>query len=248
MPRIFFPDLPIDITPGTSINAKEEVAHYLYSVLRVRAGQSITVFGPGGVSVTAEVVSVRRGRVGLQVLEALPVREDTGPDIVLVQGLLKGAKMDMVIQKAVELGASRIVPVITQRSQVRQTRKGARWSKIAQEAARQCGRTSVPGLGDPIEFSRFLDNAEGEDGLNGFVFYEDEQRVISPGDRRGSSVVHVLVGPEGGLVDNEVAAAAAAGFVPRGLGSNILRAETAAIASLAIVRFIESPAPASPAP
>ncbi len=237
MPRLFLPFISAELSPGAAITVTGDEARYLNNVLRMHRGDTLEVFGPEGVSAITRISGVRKGEVRLEVLEVLPARPDTGNGIILLQGLLKkSAKMDMVIEKATELGVSAIVPVITQRSQLKRTGKLERWKKIALEAARQSGRTSTPVIHEPLEFMKFIEGAGG--GMEGFIFYEEEGRGLSTDDALPAEGLHVVIGPEGGFAPEEVDAAKRAGLEARGLGTNILRAETAAIAALAILGFL----------
>ncbi len=238
MPRLFLTSLSKDLIPGAVFNVKGADARYLSSVLRMKRGQELTVFGPDGFSVATEIASVNKGDIRLEVRELLPERTEPDTGMVLVQGILKGSKMEMVIQKAVELGVREVIPVVTERSQVRTTRKLDRWSRIAGEAARQCGRTITPKVRKPEEFIHFLNQHAKSRGLQGYIFHEAASRTLAPGDRLGSEDIYVAIGPEGGFTSDEVAYAEGIGLSPRGLGHNILRAETAAIAALAIVGFL----------
>ena len=238
MPRLFLPFTSKTLTPGTIITVEGDEARYLNNVLRLRRGDTLAVFGPEGVSLSTRVSGVRRGEVKLEVLDVHPLREQTQNGIILVQGLLKkGSKMDLVIEKATELGVSAIVPVITQRSQLKGTGKLERWQKIARQAARQAGRTTTPEISEPQEFMGFIEGAHGK--IDGFIFYEEEGRELSADDAPAPEGAHVVIGPEGGFTPGEVVAAKGAGLKARGLlGPNILRAETASIAAVALVRFL----------
>ncbi len=237
MPRLFLPFISTDLSSGAVITVTGDEARYLNNVLRMRRGDTLTVFGPEGTSADTRISGVRKGEVKLEVLVVLPARRNTENGIILVQGLLKkSSKMDLVIEKATELGVSAIVPVITQRSQLKKTGKLERWRKIALEAARQSGRTSTPDIHEPLEFMKFIAGAEGK--MDGFIFYEEESRDISSDDALAPEGLHVMIGPEGGFLPEEVDAAKEAGLEARGLGTNILRSETAAIAALAIVGFL----------
>ncbi len=233
---MFLTFISTDLSPGAQISVTGDEARYLNNVLRMRRGDTLTVFGPEGFSASTRISGVSKGEVKLEVLDVLPSRGDTENGIILVQGLLKkGAKMELVIEKATELGVSAIVPVITKRSQLKRVGKLERWNKIALEAARQSGRTSTPQIHEPIEFMRFID---GAGNIDGFIFYEDETRQLSTNDAMALEDTHVVIGPEGGFAPEEVDAALGVGLKTRGLGPNILRAETAAISAVTLVRFL----------
>ena len=236
MPRLYLSSISANLTPSESITVTGDEARYLNNVLRMHRGDSLTIFGPEGISASTRIAGVSKGEVKLEVLEVLPSRGETENGIVLVQGLLKkGAKMELVIEKATELGVSAIVPVITSRSQLKRVGKLERWNKIALAATRQSGRTTTPEIHEPVEFKRFI---EGAGKIKGFIFYEDETRALSRDDTLTLEGFHVVIGPEGGFAQEEVEVALNAGLTARGLGSNILRAETAAISAITLVRFL----------
>jgi 16S rRNA (uracil1498-N3)-methyltransferase len=238
MPRLFLSAISAGITPGSSITVTGDEARYLNNVLRMHRGDALIVFGPDGVSASTRLTGVSKGEVKLEVLEILPSRTETESGIVLVQGLLKkGSKMELVIEKATELGVSAIVPVITRRSQLKRVGKLERWNRIALEAARQSGRTTTPHIHEPVEFKKFIEGVD--DKLKGFIFYEEESDDLKITDRPLPENPYILIGPEGGFTSSEVEQAKAVGFISRSLGQNILRAETAAISALTLVSFLK---------
>jgi 16S rRNA (uracil1498-N3)-methyltransferase len=233
MPRIF-----VDTQPqNNAFVLAGEDAHYVSAVLRARPADLITIVGPTGSVYHTRVVSVAKGRVEAEVLEIFPSVPEPAHGIVLLAGMLKGKKMDLVVQKAVELGVMRIVPLVTERAQVRETRKSARWQTISREAARQCGRTVVPEVEKPQQYDEFFSSCKG--ALAGFIFWEEGGEPLGADVLpTGGQDVYVCIGPEGGLTPEEVDVARAAGLRVVGLGPRILRAETAAITGVALVQFL----------
>src|SRR5262249_24407597 len=161
--------------------------------------------------------------------------------LALLIGLLKGEKMDWVVQKATELGVARVVPVATTHGVVkldaeRAASRRERWTRIAEEAAKQCGRADLPEIAEVSAFAEAVAAARGWK----LLLHEAERgqplRAALPAS--APEVVTVAVGPEGGFAPDEVAAARAAGFAVSGLGPRVLRAETAAIAALAVLGFV----------
>lgn len=239
MRRLFFPL----IASTREIRIAGEKAHYLSAVLRCRKGDEFIFFDAQGISYKAIVKGITRNEVFAEI--AGVVQSDTEPllNIVLIQGLLKGEKMDLVIQKTTELGVREIVPTITERSQVRETRKIDRWRKIAEDAARQCGRTGVPIIHEPF----FMNALFTQDSLfgshltdrKGLLFWEEEGTGLSKAldGLKGSGSIVIAVGPEGGFTREEVRLAESRGFLTASLGKRILRAETAAVSAMAIVQF-----------
>lgn len=159
-------------------------------------------------------------------------------DIILVQGLLKGEKMDFVIQKATELGVSAIIPVSTVRSQLRETRKLPRWKKIAEEASRQSGRAKIPEIFESFSFKDIFDIPVLISG-KGIIFWEQggEKLPALTSKLSNTDKIFLIIGPEGGFSEEEVLFASDKGFFTATLGSRILRAETASIAAVSIIQF-----------
>ncbi|GAB4387477.1 MAG: 16S rRNA (uracil(1498)-N(3))-methyltransferase [Thermodesulfovibrionales bacterium] len=234
MPRVYVHSIPRE---GESARLDGEEARYLASVLRLAEGDEVALFDSAGGRGKASISEIGKRSVVLRVTEALAPEPEPPGGIVLIQGILKGQKMDLVVQKATELGVRRIVPVVTERSQVRETRKGQRWRKVALEAARQSGRAAVPEVRDPVALEEFLGASSP---LRGLIFWEEGGLPLREAfeGARGEGVVHAAIGPEGGFSRGEVELARERGLVVATLGSRILRAETAAIAAVALVGFL----------
>jgi 16S rRNA (uracil1498-N3)-methyltransferase len=218
-----------------------EPHHYVTHVLRLTAGDDVVVFDGNGREAEARIGTIARDWL---TLEVLPARDGKrGAQISLLVGLLKGDKMDLVVQKAGELGAARLIPLATTRAVAklpegeRGAAKLARWRKIALEAARQCGRA------DALEVTA-VDSLEGAlrlvaPGSYRILFHEGARAValrdVLPPERPAE--VAVVIGPEGGLTDEEIDHARTAGFVLAGLGPRVLRAETAVLTALAVLGY-----------
>lgn len=233
------------IEPSISNTVEELVVsgdnlHYLRNVLRVKNGDEVEVLdGRGGVY-RGVVETIGKRELVIRLL-GRETPEDTEPavNIYLLQPLLKGEKMDLVIQKTTELGIKGIIPVITENSVPRSTRKIDHWRKVAKEAVRQCGRTEVPEVTDvmgleeaicivPDESKRYLFYEKGGKNLGDVVIEKESKK----------SPIYLLTGPEGGLSEREVAISVSSGFETIHLGSRILRAETAPIVAVALLMFM----------
>jgi 16S rRNA (uracil1498-N3)-methyltransferase len=254
LPRIFLPTADFR---EDQISITGEKAHYLVSVLRCQKGGDLTIIDAQGNCLETILKKCDKREVIAQVMEISPCNLESHLDIVLVQGMLKGEKMDMVIQKTTELGVKEIIPVTTERGQIRETRKIVRWRKIAEEAARQSGRSVVPVVHEPVELSGFLTGFESDryggpetrkgKAINGFIFWEEtglslndakKEISISLLPQKAGPPVYLLIGPEGGFTKEEVNLAEEKGLIVISLGRRILRAETAAISAVTLIQFL----------
>jgi len=264
MPRLYLPIIHIERNP---ISITDEKARYLISVLRCRKGDDLVIFDGKGNCYRTTILKADRREVITEVIEKFPCDTESHINITLVQGLLKGEKMDMVIQKTTELGVKEIIPVVTERSQLRETRKVARWRKIAEEASRQSGRSVISIIRESVEFNNIFATHALRETLHGFIFYEEdgvkiseaveilkqrfhytlpsplpsrEGKLPSPlvGEGKGEGGLFVVIGPEGGFTKEEIALAKERGLLVTSLGKRILRAETAAISAMTLVQYL----------
>lgn len=229
MKRLFVP--PEQLAPETRLNARQ--LHYLRDVLRLGDGD-LEVFDGQGSAWRAEL----RGD-SLRLGEKLPAVK-SGLDVILVQALARGEKMDLVVQKATELGVTRVIPLVTERANVklddeRGAAKARRWQKIAQEAARQCGRSDVPAIDEPRKWPEIFKLLE-EDRQRRAILLDPEERALRLGAAaRDTPRLLLAVGPEGGFSPQERITALQNGFIAAGLGTLVLRTETAGLAALAVI-------------
>jgi 16S rRNA (uracil1498-N3)-methyltransferase len=212
-------------------------ANHVARVLRLRAGDALILFDNAGGEYAASVVSFGRGTVRVAVGEHHPVNRESPLHVTLAQGISRGERMDVVVQKATELGVWRIVPVVTERTVVRlnETRAADRlrhWRAIAVAACEQCGRNSVPEICAPMGLQEFLVS----DLPTGLRLLLNPDGGLSARDLPASAAATLLIGPEGGLSEAERTAATTARFQGLSLGPRILRTETAALAALAIIQ------------
>ena len=211
----------------------EETRH-LRDVLRLRAQSEVQVFDGEGREFLCAVSEISKKETFLQIIEEIaPSAPESDLDLTLAVALLKGEKFDLVVQKSVELGVCRLVPLNTKRADVKPKeadKKHERWQKIALEACKQSGRARLMKIEPPVEFEKFIKRAEGtkilfaERGGAGFSTIKAGQKITA------------LVGSEGGWDTSEIESAAAEGFQIITLRGRILRAETAAIAVSAILQ------------
>lgn len=223
------------LSPGVLLAPPPEALNYLLNVLRMRDGEAILLFNGRDGEFLAHLTEVTR-RVAKLRIERL-VREQTArADLDYCFAPLKQARLDYMAQKATEMGAGRLVPVITRRTQARRINP-ARLRANAIEAAEQCGVLAVPETPEAVEFPDFLASFPAERLL---VFCDEDAPLANPVEAlagRSGRGVSVLIGPEGGFDEAERAALSRIGNVARlSLGPRILRADTAAVAALAVVQ------------
>ena len=238
MPKFFFNKS--DISRGQVQLFGEDEKH-IKTVLRAREGEEITLCDGEGMDYQCRIASLERG-VLLDILSQDVCETEPKTKITLYQGLPKADKMELIIQKCVELGVDRIVAVSTERAIVKldkkETKKLERWQKIAEAAAKQSGRGKIPEIGQQVlKFKEAVAEAKELDGA--IIPYEREQET---GIRqfvqnfKGESV-GVFIGPEGGFADEEIALAQENGITPITLGKRILRTETAGMTTTAILLY-----------
>jgi 16S rRNA (uracil1498-N3)-methyltransferase len=243
----FFID-PEDLSDTRALLAGEE-AHHLISVLRLTVGTPIQLFDGLGRTYEAEVKKIFKGRVEAAILSVAEEPAAEKAALHLGLALLKGKKMDFIMQKATELGVAGLHPFIATYSNARQmdTKREAkrleRWQKITREACKQSNRPQPPVCYPVKDFPTLLEEAPTADYDLKLIFWEGERvqglkDVIQVPDQPCS--IMILIGPEGGFSMEEAEQAKATGFQPITLGKRILRAETAAIAAIAILQHLLS--------
>ena len=224
------------------VTLTDEDHRYLTRVLRLEVGDLVTLFDGLSSEGQARITRIGPRAVELHIEHVTKVGTPDRPALTLIQALAKGEKLDLVVQKATELGVTRIMPVTSARSipqleAMRAIGRRTRWQKIAREAARQCGRTDVPVIEVVTPLPTAL-HAVSKDALRLFIW--EGARGIGLGPvlptTKPSEVV-LTIGPEGGFSSAEAETAKAAGFLACGLGPRILRTETAALAAIAIIQF-----------
>lgn len=234
MPR-FFIDGTAD---GRAYIAGADALH-IAKALRMRPGEALTLCDGKGTDFDGVLETVTDRQVTVRISASRPSQAEPTLAVTLYQGLPKGDKMDWIIQKAVELGVTAVVPVATRRSVARlegkADKKQERWQRIAAEAAGQCGRGMLPSVERPLSWNQALSRLSGEPAL---VFYEGGGRplreLVTPSTRRLS----VFVGPEGGFDPEEIDAIRRQGGGVATLGPRILRCETAPLAALTLLMHL----------
>jgi len=238
--RIFVSGIPAG-SLDVSLSGKEK--HYVYHVLRKRKGDHLILFDGSAWQYQARIIEATPGKLKLRIYGKEKGTAESPVRIQLGVGLLKSQKMELVIQKTVETGAHEIHPVVTARAVPnleadRASKKRERWQEIARQAARQCGRSSIPLIHEPAPFEQVLEKTSHADLC--IIFSEE---TVSPFeniavDRTAQPLrIALLTGPEGGFSPQEMEKAEKAGFVAASLGPRVLRAETAAILGVGLVQY-----------
>jgi len=215
-----------------------DTARHLSLVLRVESGERIFILDGEGNRYESVIEGVHKKGIRARILRRVSHSAESPLYITLVQGIPKGNKMDFIVQKTTELGVSKIVPLITERSQVRHTHRIERWRKIATSASQQSGRERVPEITEPVTFREFL---ERDDKSPLRLILSEDMEGASLKDafnnQRDQEAITLLVGPEGGFSRQEVSLASGRGYLKISLGPRILRTETAPITAISIIQY-----------
>ncbi|MBV8625084.1 MAG: 16S rRNA (uracil(1498)-N(3))-methyltransferase [Herbaspirillum sp.] len=237
MPRFFFPQA---LSIGSALTLSDQIAHHI-QVLRLQPGDAITLFNGQGGEYVATLSAIEKKRAHAEVKTFSPREAELPYGLTLAQALPEGSKMDWIVEKAVELGATALQPLAAQRCVVRLSgeraeKKQAHWQGIIHAAAEQCGRNRLPHLGELADFRRWIGQSDlhrrillsprGEAPLSGWARHHPPQAVT------------LMVGPEGGFTEEEEDLACAQGALMLTMGSRVLRTETAGLAALAALNAV----------
>lgn len=233
-----------DCIHSTQVNFPPETAHQIHAVLRMRIGQEVIVLDNTGMAFRVRLENIRPSAVTGVILETLPITSEPRTRLTLYLGLTQREKFEWVLQKGTEVGITAFVPLITQRTLVRDAtlarEKHPRWQRIVQEAAEQCGRGRIPDIHFPLELGQALEHAQATGSLCLMAWEGENQRSLREAIHNLSTPPHqvaLIIGPEGGLSPEEVARAQQAGWLTCSLGARILRMETAAILGAAFILY-----------
>ena len=219
--------------------------NHIRNVLRMRADEEVLIADGQGAEYRCKLIELNENEVRAQILWKLDGNAELASAVTLFQGLPKSDKMDLIVQKCVELGVDRIVPVSTKRTVVKldakkeQTRL-KRWNTISESAAKQSGRGVIPEVSGVMSFGKALEEAKKLDVL--LIPYERAEHMAETrrvmGEIRPGQSVGIFIGPEGGFEESEVEEAVAAGAKAITLGKRILRTETAGLAVMAMLSYL----------
>ena len=236
MPRFFTQDIT---ETGGCITGED--AKHIAKVLRMKVGDELTVCDTKGRDYDCTIEEIGAGEVRLKVLSVAPSQSEPDVRVHLYQAMPKADKMETIIQKAVELGAASITPVMTRRCVSRPDAKSmdkklVRYNRIALEAAKQCGRGRIPQVEPMLHFSQAVERMKCEPLA--ILFYENADQPLHQALRSGvGGRISLMVGSEGGFEPSEAGFAVENGLMALSLGSRILRCETAPVAALAAILY-----------
>lgn len=234
IPRFYFSD---SLTVDTSVVIKNDLAHYMANVLRLKPESPIVLFNGNGNDYPSEIIAISKRSVEILIHSQINMSYESPLYLHLGQAVSKGDRMDFALQKAVELGVTEITPLITENCNVkldqqRWEKKHLSWQKIIISACEQCQRNVLPQLNQAIPMPQWIGQQS-----------ELSKIILSPGATSYMSNLdkpqrgfRIIIGPEGGLSKQEVYNCEERGFLPVNIGARVLRTETAAIASLAILQ------------
>ncbi len=240
MRRLFLPGRLADM-----VTLSGSDAHHLGYTLRARVGERCVVVDAERQVASMEITGFTTDTVTLRLVERLEADTESPIRLTLAVCLLKSDKMDFIVQKAVELGAAKVQPIESENCVARYDGKKAearreRWQRIADEAAKQCGRTALLTVAPILPFGNWLTKRPPEDGAAFFCYEAEEKNTLGAWlVEQNGDVYTALIGPEGGFTPAEADQAKTAGVAAVTLGPRILRAETAAIATMAIVQHVK---------
>ena len=216
----------------------EAQSHYLGKVLRMQPGRELVLFNGEGGEYSATIEEVLKKSVLVSVGDFAADNRQSPLDLELAIGVSRGERMDWVLQKATELGVTKITPLITERTEVklggeRADKKWGHWQQILISACEQCQRNLIPQLSEPVAYKDWVGQCDAE--LK-FVLHHRDSKGLPP-DKSPQSLA-LLIGPEGGLDDSEISQALGHGFAPLTLGPRVLRTETAPVAAISLVQYL----------
>jgi 16S rRNA (uracil1498-N3)-methyltransferase len=227
------------LSDGITTELDDNAAQHVGRVLRMQPGQVLILFNGDGQNYPATITSAGKKRVEVTIGPPTPNTTESPLNIVLGQTLSKGDRMDYAIQKAVEMGVTQIVPLTTERCDVklnneREEKRLTRWQAIATSAAEQCGRAMVPDILPVMTTEKWLEHSRNCD-LRVVLHHRTEQSLNTLAT---PTSIALMIGPEGGLTAEEIAQAENAGFLPVALGPRVLRTETAPVAAMALCQWL----------
>lgn len=225
---------PIELKCDSIVQLDPSASHKIISVLRAKQGEKLIVFNGSGSEYKGTITEISKKQISLRVEEHILRDVESPLELYLAQGISRGEKMDYTIQKAVELGVKKIIPLFTERCTIkldpeRRNRRSQHWQSIIVSACEQSGRNKLPELLPPMTLEEGLRSIQADWR---FVLAPTAASSLKEKKILKNQRVILLIGPEGGLSEQEISQASKHGFIPLKLGPRILRTETAAVAAL----------------
>ena len=238
IPRIFT-DQPLPV--GQEVLLPEQAGEHVARVLRLEHGHPLILFNGDGREYDARLTTLAKRAVSAEIIAVREVDREAPLRLTLAQGIARGEKMDWILQKATELGVSRIVPLVTERTEVkldedRAERRLAHWHSVVAGACEQCGRTRLPVLEPPQRLDRWLGSL-GEDAAIRLALLPEGDTHLQQLPQMDNGAL-LVVGPEGGFSEHDIVLLAQGRFRGLRLGPRILRTETAGVAALAALQAL----------
>jgi 16S rRNA (uracil1498-N3)-methyltransferase len=236
IPRIFTPQ---SLTTGAAIQLEESASRHLSQVLRMQEGRPLIVFNGEGGEFSASIQQINKKNVSIVLGEFTQENRESPLQLELAIGISRGERMDWVLQKATELGVTRIIPLLTERTEVkldqdRQEKKLQHWQQIIISACEQSQRNLLPELTRPQSITDYLNYTKSEFK---FVLHHRDSKSLPTTDKTPQTV-SLLIGPEGGLSETEIDLSINKGFKPLTLGPRVLRTETAPLVAMSVVQYL----------
>lgn len=235
IPRIYTDQA---LSAFANLSLEEAPSHHLSKVLRMEIGRPLIVFNGKGSEFQAVISGISKKHVEITLAEEQNIDRQSPLKLTLAIGISKGDRMDWVLQKATELGITRIVPLLTERTEIRLkgdrlAKRQAHWQQVLISACEQCQRNRLPELFAPQELNQWLTSDSSE--LK-FVLHHRDSKGLP--ENATPSSVSLLIGPEGGLSEEEITEAKQQGYQPLTLGPRVLRTETAPIAAISLAQYL----------
>jgi 16S rRNA (uracil1498-N3)-methyltransferase len=236
IPRIYVNE---SLSIGSEFVLPKDATRHLISVLRVKVGQSVTIFNGEGGEYTGSLINANKNNSTISINQFLAVERESKLKTHLAIGVSRGDRMDWIIQKTTELGVTEITPIFTERTEVklsgsRLEKKLSHWQQIAISSCEQNQRNFIPSINKTLSFSNWIES--NPNGLKLLMHHQSNSGLSELSPKEDKMVL--MVGPEGGLSDAEISTAKAAGYYSISMGPRILRTETAPIAALSILQSL----------
>lgn len=227
---------------GDVLALNPQASHHLLNVLRIKSGADLIVFNGRGGEFLAECVAIEKRKVIVKLKDFIDISVESPLDITLLHGVAKGDRMDWVVQKSVELGVNNIVPLLTDRCNVklnkeRWQKKQQHWQAIAERACEQCGRNRIPAISMPVALEQAV--MAGENAMKLLLHHRAEKKFSQLSFHQKVPPLRLLIGSEGGLSEEEVDLAQQHAYQSVKLGARVMRTETASMAAIASLQLLQ---------